>query len=123
MEFNVTGKHVLENATVWGDAAVSGNARVLGNARVWGDAQVWGDARVSGDARIYGIIRSDGYCFVYVPCEDGEWRVIAGCRYFTMAEARTHWMDPNYRDAKLAHETLVILECLEKLRVVKPEGV
>ena len=97
--YNVVGKHIL------------GNARVFDNAGV------------SGSARVYGIMRSDGYCFIYVPCADDKWRVIAGCRYFTMDEARSHWGSPDYRDAKLATETLVILDCLEKLRAVKSEGV
>jgi len=109
--YNVVGKHIL------------GNARVHGNAWVSGSALVSGNARVSGSARVYGIMRSDGYCFIYVPCADDKWRVIAGCRYFTMDEARSHWGSPDYRDAKLATETLVILDCLEKLRAVKSEGV
>ena len=111
MGYNVVGKHIL------------GNARVFDNAGVSGSAQVSGNARVSGSARVYGIMRSDGYCFIYVPCADDKWRVIAGCRYFTMDEARSHWGSPDYRDAKLATETLVILDCLEKLRAVKSEGV
>ncbi len=90
---------------------------------VWVYVRVFGDARVSGNAKVYGIMRSDGYCFVYVPCKDGEWQVIAGCRYFTMDEARAHWGSPGYQDANLAAETLVIIDCLEKLRTVKPEGV
>ena len=133
--YNVVGKHILGNARVFDNARVSGDAGVFDNAQVSGDAQVsgnaWvsgsalvsGNARVSGSARVYGIMRSDGYCFIYVPCADDKWRVIAGCRYFTMDEARSHWGSPDYRDAKLATETLVILDCLEKLRAVKSEGV
>ena len=48
-------------------------------------------AEVAGDARVYGIMRSDGYCFIAVPCADGEKRVLAGCHYFTLAEAKKHW--------------------------------
>ena len=122
-DYSVKGKHVLGSAQVYSDARVSGSAWVSGNAQVFGNAWVFGDARVSGSARVYGIMRSDGYCFNYVPCADDEWRVIAGCRYLTMDEARAHWGSPDYRDAKLATETLVILDCLEKLCAVKPEGV
>ena len=125
---------VYNNAWVSGDAQVSGNAQVSGKARVSGDAtvsdnalvygnaRVSGDAVVSGDARVYGLMRSDGYCFTYLPCTDGEWRVIAGCRYFTMAEAREHWQKTRSGTA-LGNETMVILACLELLRAVKPKGV
>ena len=90
---------VFDNARVFGNAQVSGNARVFDKARVYGDAQVSGDARVAGKARIYGIMRSDDYCFVAVPCADGKKRIIAGCRYFTLAEAKKHW-NKKHRDYK-----------------------
>ena len=69
----------------------NGGGWVADTARVAGNALVFGYARVSGNARIYGIMRSDDYCFVAVPCADGEKRIIAGCRYFTLAEAKKHW--------------------------------
>jgi hypothetical protein len=86
------------------------------------NSQVSGNANVSSNAWVYGIMRSDGYCFVYVPCSDGVMRVIAGCRYFTMKEARQHWGSKDYPYPNLARETLVILDCLEALSKVKPEG-
>ena len=85
------GGWVSDTARVSGDARVFDKAQVFDNARVSGNALVFGDARVSGNARIYGIMRSDDYCFVAVPCADGEKRIIAGCRYFTLAEAKKHW--------------------------------
>ena len=108
---------VSGDARVSGNAQVSGNARVYGNARVSGDAWVYGDAciygnaKVFGNARVYGINRSDGYTFVYVSCADGPHRVIAGCRYFTMQEAREHWGPEHQMHA----ETYVILDALEEL--------
>ena len=102
---------------------VSDNAMVSGNAQVFGNARVSGNALVSDDALIYGIMRSDMHCFVYVPCTDGIWRVQAECRNFTMEEARQHWSMPNCRDEKLCEETNIILDCLEKLKTVKPNGV
>ena len=110
MSVNIKGKHIIEDAQVSGKARVSGRARVSGNALV------------SGTACIYGIMRSDGHCFTYLPCADGNWRVIAGCRYFTMQEARVHW-ERTRGGTPLGAETMVILDCLEKLRAVKPDGV
>ena len=146
MAVNIRNKHIFENAWVYDNAAVSGNAQVYKNAVVSGNAQVYKNAVVSGNARVYdnaavsgnarvsgdavvsgnavvsGLMRSDGYCFTYLPCTDGEWRVIAGCRYFTMAEAREHWQRTRSGTA-LGSETMVILDCLELLRAVKPKGV
>ena len=64
---------------------------VNGGGWVQSTAHVSDSARVSGNAQVYGILRSDGYCFIAVPCAGGKKRVIAGCRYFTLAEAKKHW--------------------------------
>lgn len=117
--FNVIGKHITGNAGVFGNARVSDNARVSGNAGVSGDARVSGNALVSGNARVYGIKRSDGYVFCYVPCTDNEWRIIAGCRYFTMQEARQHWNETHVK----SKETNIILDCLEALRPLRDGGI
>ena len=103
---------VSGNARVYGDAQVSGNARVSGNAWVSGDAQV------SGDAWVYGVTRSDNYSFCYLPCADGQMRVIAGCRYFTMAEAREHWASTR-GGTPLGHETTAILDYLERMAAIR----
>lgn len=59
-----------------------------------GDAWVYGNAWVSGNARVLRPItaatRSDSYTFTLVATPDGP-RIIAGCRYFTFAEANKHW--------------------------------
>lgn len=112
---------------VSGDALVSGDAHVYGDARVYGYAHVYGDARVSGSAHVYGdaqisgIRRTDGHTFCFVRDKDGGMRVIAGCRYFTMAEAREHW-EQTRGGTPLGDETMAILDCLEAMSKVRPEG-
>ena len=64
-------------------------------------------------------MRSDGHCFAYVPCSDGKLRVIAGCRYFTMREARKHWKETRGGTA-LGEETFIILKALAALQKVQP---
>jgi UDP-3-O-[3-hydroxymyristoyl] glucosamine N-acyltransferase len=56
-EMNVKGKHILENARVYGKSYVHGNAVVTEDAVVFGNAQVYGDAWVRGDAKIGGTAR------------------------------------------------------------------
>ena len=121
-EYNVAKKHIYDNAQVFDNARVSGNTLVSGKTQVSGNARVSDNALVSGHARVYGILRSDNYCFVFVPCNDGQNRVIAGCRYFTMPEARAHWDCDEYNKQNLRAETVASLNCLEILSAVKPEG-
>ena len=124
-------------ARVSGYAEVFGNAEVYGAAWVFGNARVFGDAWVSGYAKVYdyakvcakltqGVIcgdmvwdrklpqvkRSDGYVFTYCRCSDRVFRVSAGCRYFTLEEARNHWTSTR-GGTKLGEETLSILDFLE----------
>ena len=103
------------------NAWISDNAQVNGNARVSNNARVNGNAQVNSNARVYGINRSDRYCFCYVPDKDGVFRVIAGCRYFTMAEAREHWANTR-GGTPLGDETMCILDAIEALHKVKPAG-
>ena len=112
---------VYEGALVYGNALVRGNARVSGNAWVCDNARVSGNALVRGNARVYGINRSDHYCFVYAPDKDGIFHVMAGCRYFTMTEAREHWANTR-GGTPLGDETMCILDAIEALHKVKPEG-
>jgi len=78
---------------------------------------VYGDAQVRGDAWVVGPARSDHYQFIYCPCADGEWRVIAGCRYLTMQEAREHW-EQTRKGTRLGDETFAILDYLEAARAI-----
>jgi hypothetical protein len=52
IECNIKGKHISEDARVFGNAIVSGGAFVFGNAIVSGGALVSGDARVFGNGLI-----------------------------------------------------------------------
>ena len=90
-----------------GGGWVAETATVVDSAHIGPEAQVFGDARVSG------IPRSDGYFFSAFRCQDGLYRVAAGCRYFTWAEADEHWENPEYRNPALAKETKAILALLK----------
>lgn len=64
---------------------------------------------------IQGPTRSDGCFFLYVKLtQNPEPRVIAGCRNFTMPEARAHWQATR-AGTPLGYETFIILDCLEAL--------
>ncbi len=116
---------VYDNAIVYGNAEVYGNARVFGDAMVFGNAKVYGNARVFGDAEVFGnakiefsthvkmINRSDNYTFTLFRCDDSVWRLIAGCRYFTMEEAEKHWLATR-AGTLLGDETMDILDLFKK---------
>ena len=45
-----------------------------------------------GDTKLIdGGLRSDGYRFWLIHSTEQGWRIKAGCRNFTVADARTHW--------------------------------
>ncbi|MHC4066970.1 MAG: hypothetical protein ACYSUI_21040, partial [Planctomycetota bacterium] len=44
----------------------------------------------------------------------GEWRIIAGCRDFSIAEARSHWGSPEYHIPSSGSRIVVLLDWLEK---------
>jgi hypothetical protein len=73
---------------------------------------------VSANAQVkktpFRVSRTDGYDFIYVPCRDGKMRVIAGCRHFTMEQAREHWTKTR-GDTPLGEETMKILDYLESV--------
>jgi hypothetical protein len=73
---------------------------------------------------IDGGIRADGYRFLLTRTEPGEWRVKAGCRNFTLAEAREHW-GASYGRTELGAEALAIIDhmvALAELREWPKEG-
>ena len=94
------------------------NLDILGDAWVSGDARVFGDARVSGDARVLTTAliasRSDGYTFLICKDKDNILRIIAGCRYFTIAEAVKHWKTTR-KNTQLGEESLQIVKHLKKM--------
>jgi hypothetical protein len=57
--------------------------------------------------------RSDGYTFRLFDCEDGSWRVLAGCRWFTFPEAAAHWSETR-KGTALGDETFDILDLFER---------
>ena len=56
--------------------------------------------------------RSDMYNFQLIHCADGKWRVMAGCRWFTLPQAWKHWEDTR-RHTDLGEETYDILVMFE----------
>ena len=44
----------------------------------------------------------------------GEWRVIAGCRDFSVAEARVHWGSPDYHLPSSGSRIAALLDWLEQ---------
>ena len=87
------------------------------NLSVSGDAWVYGNAQVYGDAWVYKVNltmqRSDGYVFSVVATPDGP-RIIAGCRYFTYADANRHWRETR-GGTQLGDESLLIVKSLKAM--------
>ena len=81
----------------------------LSGANLWradlSRANVHG-VEVRGISRI--ACRADGYEFLLLDTETG-WRVSAGCRFFTIEEARAHWTATR-GGTPLGHESLDILD-------------
>ena len=67
--------------------------------------------------RAYGIsnrvivlgTRSDGYQFLLTRTEPGPWRIKAGCRNFTLDEARCHWDTTRPKGSLLGDETRLLI--------------
>ena len=57
--------------------------------------------------------RMDGYTFHLFRLEDGSHKVMAGCRWFTIPEYRSH-VAAEYPDTARARETLDILDFFER---------
>ena len=67
---------------------------------------------------IQGACRSDGYWFMLTSLTGEGVRVKAGCRNFTLAEAREHWTATR-KDTPLGNETFAILDNLEALAKIR----
>ena len=59
------------------------------------------------------IMRDDGYGFLAFTLEAGGVKIMAGCRWFTVAEFRAHVAE-KYPDTAKAKETLWILDAIER---------
>ena len=73
---------------------------------------IYRSIRIGARGLLKTCSRSDGYDFHLWHCEDGNPRVDAGCRWFTLPEAWLHWTET--RDATaLGEETFDILVMFE----------
>ena len=70
-----------------------------------------GGADLRGAYLVDGGQRSDGYRFVGW-IKDDALRIVAGCRNFTIDEARTHWLKTR-AGTPLGDETMAILNHIE----------
>jgi len=66
---------------------------------------------------IDGGIRSDGYRFLMI-LDSGERRILAGCRNFTVPEAREH-LRRTRGGTKLGDETYAILDHMENIAALR----
>ena len=68
---------------------------------------------------IQGPARQDGYCFFLQKLTADEKPMIkAGCRHFTLANAREHWTNTR-KETPLGDETFAILDHLETLARIR----
>ena len=80
------------------------------------DADLAG-ADLAGAYLIDGGQRSDGYRFIG-SIKDGVLMISAGCRYFALADARSHWSSSRGGTA-LGDETQAILDHIERVANVR----
>jgi hypothetical protein len=74
-------------------------------------------ASLSGADLVDGGQRRDGYRFVgYV--RDNALRIVAGCRDFTMQEAREHWARKR-GGTPLGDETMCLLDHIERVAIIR----
>ena len=112
------GARVCGGARIHGEARVYGEAQIYGGAQIYGEAQIYGGAQIYGNARIYAPIicatRTDGYTFVVAHDQNYIVRIIAGCRYLTLDEARHHWTKTR-GGTRLGAESLALIDHLERM--------
>ena len=58
--------------------------------------------------------RSDGYRFVGIMAADGTIMVQAGCRFFSLTDARRHWLATR-PDTQLGKESLAFCDHIERM--------
>lgn len=57
-----------------------------------------------------------GYSWPHaIQCDDGEWRIRAGCHSFTIAEARSHWGPSYKRKRRIGDMYLAAIDWLERV--------
>ncbi len=99
------GLHACRRAL---DALIYAPGPVVCRVRLGGEG-----ATVRAGARSPTITRSDGYVFAIMASPRGP-LVTAGCRAFTLPEARAHWMATR-GGTRVGAETFAILDCLERV--------
>ena len=109
--------YVADTAYVGVDALVYDNARVFDKAQVYGGAWVYGNAHVS---ILYSVNRSDGYTFAIYHQKDNKIRITAGCRNFSVKEAKEHWTKTR-GGTPLGVESLAIVQYLETMIATTPD--
>ena len=72
-----------------------------------------GGADLGGSNLVDGGQRADGYRFLGW-IKNGILQIHAGCRDFTITEARAHWSSTGYPNAQLGAESLLILDRIEQ---------
>lgn len=77
-----------------------------------------GGADLGGQVVIDLGQRSDGYAFLLTKLTGEGWRIKAGCRNFTVAEARTHWQSTR-GGTQLGSESLGIVDHAERIAAIR----
>ena len=75
-------------------------------------------ADITGAKGIYLLPVQDprGYSWPHaILCSDGEWRIRAGCRFFTIPEARAHWGETYKGNRRIGDMYLAAVDWLEKV--------
>ena len=67
-------------------------------------------AKLRGAHVIYCGQRSDGYQFFIHATAKGQPMLIAGCRYFALADARAHWDATRPKGQRLGDESRALLD-------------
>ena len=71
-------------------------------------------ADLSGANLIDAGHRSDGYRFVGTKTKTGTIMIKAGCRFFTIPEARDHWAKTR-ANTQLGNESLALVDHIERM--------
>jgi hypothetical protein len=104
-------------AVMW---AIENKANLTGANLTWADltrADLTG-ANLTGADLIAGASRSDGYRFMLVRNADQRLTLQAGCRRFTLQEAREHWAKTR-GGTPLGDETFAIIDHLERVARIR----
>jgi uncharacterized protein YjbI with pentapeptide repeats len=71
------------------------------------------EANLSGAKGFYLLTQTDHGYLVYATQRGSKWQIIAGCRYFSLTEARAHWGSDQYHTPSSGRRILACLDWLE----------